>query len=39
MADVSNEEGLVKGKFGKAPKWNLIRTGLNLTGKCENSGL
>jgi hypothetical protein len=37
MADVSNEEGLVKRNYGKAQPWNYITTGLNLTGKCENS--
>ena len=38
MADISNEEGLVKKNFSKnALKWNFIDDGLNLTGKCENS--
>ena len=38
MADISNEEGLVKKNFNKnAPKWNIIDNGLNLAGKCENS--
>ena len=36
MADVSNEEGLVKRNYGKAEPWNFITTGLNLTGNCEN---
>ena len=36
--DGSNEEILVKGNYGKdAPKWNVITTGLNVRGKCENS--
>ena len=37
MADISNEEGLVKKNYGKAPKWNYITKGLNVTGKCENN--
>ena len=37
MADISNEKGLVKKNYGKAAKWNKITTGLNLTGKCENT--
>ena len=38
MADVSNEEGLVKKNYGKAAqKWNYITEGLNVTGKCENN--
>ena len=37
MADISNEEGLVKRNFGKAQKWNYITRGLNVTGKCENN--
>ena len=39
MADISNEKGLVKGNFGEnAKKWNLIVTGLNVRGICNNFG-
>ena len=37
MADISNEEGLVRRNFGKAEKWNYITRGLNVTDKCENN--
>ena len=37
MADISNKRGLVEGNFSKnAPEWNIIRTGLNVTGICKN---
>ena len=37
MADISNKKGLVKGNFNKnAKKWNLIITGLNVSGICNN---
>ena len=37
MADISNKRGLVEGKFNKnANDWNLITTGLNVSGICNN---
>ena len=37
MADISNKRGLVEGNFSKnAPEWNIITTGLNVTGICKN---
>jgi len=37
MADISNEKGLIRKNFSKkAPKWNKIKQGLNVRGKCEN---
>ena len=37
MADISNKKGLVKGNFiNNAKKWNLIITGLNVSGICNN---
>ena len=37
MADISNEEGLVKKNYGRAAKWNYITKGLNVSGKCKNN--
>ena len=37
MADISNKRGLVEGNFSKnAKEWNIITTGLNVTGICKN---
>ena len=37
MADISNKRGLVEGKFSKnANDWNIITTGLNVSGICNN---
>ena len=37
MADISNKRGLVEGKFNKnANDWNIITTGLNVSGICNN---
>ena len=37
MADISNKRGLVEGNFNKnAKEWNIITTGLNVTGICKN---
>ena len=37
MADISNKRGLVEGNFSKnAPEWNIITTGLNVSGICNN---
>jgi len=37
MADISNEEGLVKKNYGRAAKWNYITKGLNVSGICKNN--
>ena len=37
MADISNEKGIVRCNYGKnAPKWNIIKKGLNVDGICKN---
>ena len=37
MADISNKRGLVQGNFSKnAKEWNIITTGLNVSGICNN---
>jgi len=37
MADISNKRGLVEGNFDEnAEEWNIITTGLNVTGICKN---
>jgi len=37
MANISNKRGLVEGKFSKnANDWNIITTGLNVSGICNN---
>ena len=38
MADISNKKGLVKGNFNKdAKNWNIIVSGLNVSGICNNN--